>query len=156
MEVAELIEFVQGIVEKANTLKNKHTSEKEAAVNYACIFCQSSKQYEELTTVSRKIGEVIDETPTGPLFHIKPLETVAGKLRLLKIRKPDPTRTEIGDADFTVLDYPEFKRGCLSQKGFKLIPREKFEMIELVDPQFDVRTYFSNPPLDKQLKLSGG
>ena len=39
----------------------------------------------------------------------------------------------------------EFKEKYLSQKEFKLIMRENFEMIELIDPQFDVRVYFSNP-----------
>lgn len=28
-----------------------------------------------------------------------------------------------------------------------------FYMIELMDPKFDVRAYFSNPPLDEQLNL---
>lgn len=28
-----------------------------------------------------------------------------------------------------------------------------FYMIELIDSDFDVRVYFSNPPLDKQLNL---
>lgn len=101
----------------------------------------------------QNIGNVIKETPTGPLFHITPLNTVAGKLQLLKIRKPDATRPELGDADFTVTNYAEFKKKCLSQRGFKLIVRENFEMIELVDPQFNVRAYFSNPPLNEQLKI---
>jgi hypothetical protein len=96
---------------------------------------------------------VVEETSTGPLFHIQPLNTIAGKLRLLKIRKPDTTRLELGDADFTVSNYPEFKKKYLSQKGFSLIVRKNFEMIELVDPKFSVRAYFSNPPLDKQLGI---
>jgi hypothetical protein len=152
MNVKDLRQFVQEIVKKASSLKNKHTTEKNAPVNYACIFCQSDEQYNILVTVTQKIGKIIEETPKGPLFHIQPLKTVAGNLRLLKIRKPDPTRPELGDADFTVENYPEFKKRHLLKTGFKLIPkREDFEMIELVDPKFDVRAYFSNPPLDKQL-----
>jgi len=153
MDVNILKQFVQEIVEKANALKNKHTSEEKAPVNYACIFCQKSEQYDNLVAVTQKIGKVIEETPTGPLFHIQPLDTVAGKLQLLKIRKPDTTRTELGDADFTVTNYPEFKRKYLSQKGFSLIVRKNFEMIELVNPQFNVRTYFSNPPLNIQFGI---
>jgi len=73
---------------------------------------------------------------------------------LLKIRKPDPTRPELGDADFTVENYPEFKQRHLSKTGFSLIQKRKdFEMLELADPKFHVRAYFSNPPLDKQLKV---
>jgi len=153
MDVKNLRQFVQEIVKRANNLKDKHTSEKNASANYACIFCQSDEQYDSLVALAQEIGKVIEETPTGPLFHIQPLNTIAGKLQLLKIRKPDAARPELGDADFTITNYPEFKRKYLSQKGFSLIVRKNFEMIELVDPQFNVRAYFSNPPLNKQLGI---
>jgi hypothetical protein len=153
MNVKNLIKSVQEIVKRANTLKDKHTSEKNAPVNYACVFCQNDEQYDSLVALAQEIGKVIEETPTGPLFHIQPLDTIAGKLQLLKIRKPDATRPELGDADFTVSNYPEFKKKYLSQKGFSLIIRKSFEMIELTDSKFNVRAYFSNPPLNKQLKI---
>ncbi len=153
MNVKNLKQFVQEIVKKANALKNKYTFEEKAPVNYTCIFCQSDEQYNSLVALAQEIGKVVEETPTGPLFHIQPLNTIAGKLQLLKIRKPDAARPELGDADFTITNYPEFKRKYLSQKGFSLIVRKNFEMIELVDPQFNVRVYFSNPPLSKQLGI---
>ncbi len=153
MNVKNLIKSVQEIVKRANTLKDKHTSEKNAPVNYACVFCQNDEQYDSLVALAQEIGKVIEETLTGPLFHIQPLDTIAGKLQLLKIRKPDATRPELGDADFTVSNYPEFKKKYLSQKGFSLIIRKSFEMIELTDSKFNVRAYFSNPPLNKQLKI---
>ena len=153
MNVKNLKQFVQEIVKKANVLKNKYTFEKNVPVNYACIFCQSDEQYNSFAVLAHEIGKIVEETPTGPLFHIQPLNTIAGKLRLLKIRKPDTTRTELGDADFTVSNYPEFKKKYLLQKGFKLIVRKNFEMIELIDLQFNVRAYFSNPPLDKQFGI---
>ena len=153
MDTKSLIQLVQEIVRNANNLKNKHTSEKGALINYACIFSQDKKQYDELSILTRKIGKVVKETPTGPLFSIPSIDTIAGKLRLLNIRKPDSTRPELGDADFTILDYTKFKKTYLPQKGFKLIVRENFEMIELIDPEFNVRAYFSSPPLDVQLKI---
>jgi hypothetical protein len=147
----DLKQFVKEIVKKSNDLRIKHTSE-QAVVNYACVFCQSDEQYEALVTDAKEFGKVIDETPTGPLFQIE-LETVVGKLRLLKIRKPDATRPELGDADFTVGNYDDFKKKYLSRKGFKLIERKDFEMIELIDNEFNVRAYFSSVPLVKQLGL---
>jgi len=153
MDVEGLKQLIEDIVKKANDLKNKHTSEKNAPVNYACIFCQNDDQYNNLIAIIQKIGNVVKETPTGPVFHIQPLDTIGGKLQLLKIRKPDKTRPELGDADFTVTNYPEFKKKHLSQKGFSLIVREDFEMIELVDSQFNVRVYFSNPTLKNILGI---
>ncbi len=34
-----------------------------------------------------------------------------------------------------------------------MIVRKNFEMVELADPQFDVRVYFSNPPMNKQFGI---
>ena len=153
MNAEDLKNLVKSIVEEATALKNKHIEYKDTPVNYACVFSQSKEEYEELLEAARKIGKVIKETPTGPLFHIEPLETVSGVLRLLKIRIPDPTRPERGDADFTISNFSEFEKRYLSKSGFKLIKRKNFVMIELMDPDFNVRAYFSNPPLDKQLNI---
>jgi hypothetical protein len=153
MELQSLIENVQSIVKDAKALKDKHIDYKEIPVNYACIFSHSEIEYKALRECAEMIGKVIKETPTGDLYQIQNLETVAGKLQLLKIRKPDVTRPERGDADFTVDLFEDFKQKYLGKTGYKLIPKDGFVMIELIDPQYDVRVYFSNPPLDKQFGL---
>jgi len=153
MSTEDLKKLVKEVVEKATTLKNKYIDDKSTPVNYACIFSQSKEEYEELLEVVRKIGKVIQETPSGLLFQIEPLETVSGVLKLLKIRIYDPTRPERGDADFTISDFSEFEKKYLPKEGFKRMEKETFYMIELMDPEFDVRVYFSNPPLDLQLNI---
>jgi hypothetical protein len=147
----ELINEVQGIVVASKELSSKHTTEGNAPVNYACIFSQSEEEYDELVAVTREAGSVVQETGTGPVFDVSAIPTVAGDLRLLKIRKPDPKRSERGDADFTVSDYPAFKNRYFDQPGFSLIERENMEMIELSDPEFDVLAYYSHPPLGEVL-----
>lgn len=106
-------------------------------------------------SAASSIGKVVKETRSGPLFQVEPIATVSGKLQLVKVRKPDPTRTERGDADFTVGDYEAFKKEYVSKPGFKLIGNRPdiIEMIELMDSAFDVRAYFSKVPLDKQFRL---
>ncbi|MDE1865833.1 MAG: hypothetical protein KGH94_04325 [Candidatus Micrarchaeota archaeon] len=147
--------MILDIVKQAAKLKDAYTSETGAPVNYACIFAQNQEEYDAFVKAAGEIGKIIDNTPTGPLFRINPLDTVSGKLQLLKVRTPDATRPERGDADFTVSDYPTFKRKYLAKPGFKLIRKDKFEMIELMDSySFNVRAYFSNPPLDKQLGIT--
>lgn len=153
MEIDDLKNLVKSIVERATALKNKHIEYKNTPVNYACIFSQSKAEYEELLEISRKIGRMIEETPTGLLFRIKPIKTISGVLELLKIRIPDPTRPERGDADFTISNFPEFEKKYLSKPCFKILKKPDFYMIELMDFEFDVRAYFSNPPLDEQLKI---
>ncbi len=154
MTKLNLKNFIFDMVRQSRELKNKYTDETDARVNYACIFSQSDDEFSELKKSAEQIGKAIEETPSGPLFYIQPLDTVSGQLKLLKIRKPDKTRPERGDADFTVNDYRVFKNKYILQNNFKLILREKFEMIELMDPDFNVRAYFSHPPLDKQLGIS--
>jgi hypothetical protein len=153
MDTEELKAKVKNIVEKAAALKNKYIDDENAPVNYACIFSQSKEEYDGLIEAAQKIGKVVKETPTGLLFQIEPLQTISGVLKLLKIRLPDFTRPELGDADFTVSNFADFKKKYLSEDGFKLIERTDFEMVELMDSEFDVRVYFSNPPLDKQLSI---
>ena len=153
MDIDDLKNKVKNIVEKAALHKDKHTDNKNILINYACIFSQHKEEYDRLIKATQKIGKVIKETPTGLLFHIEPLKTISGVLKLLKIRIPDSTRPELGDADFTVPNFLEFKKKYLSKEGFKLIKRDDFVMIELIDSKFDVRVYFSNPPLDLQLNV---
>ena len=132
MSVEDLKKMVEATVRQAMELKDRHTAELNAAVNYACIFSQSQGEYRELVETTGRMGNMIQQTPKGHLFQVSPMETTAGPLQLLKVRRPDPTRPERGDADFTVVDYPAFKKNSLGKKGFKLIKKENFEMIELV------------------------
>jgi hypothetical protein len=153
MTLESLKKLVQEIVAKARVLSDKHTSERNVPVNYACVFAQSESEYEELLSLARQMGTVAEETATGPVFQITPLSTEAGELHLLKIRRRDAKRPERGDADFTVSDYKKFKEAYLKKPGFSLIERKNMEMMELIDPSFDVLAYYSHPPLAEVLNL---
>jgi len=78
----------------------------------------------------------------------EPIETIAGKLYLVKIRKPDKKFNLRGDADFDS-NYPKLKQKYQNAPHFELIVREKFEMLRLSDPNFSVMTCFSNIPVRK-------
>ncbi|MCL5419250.1 MAG: hypothetical protein M1360_04935, partial [Candidatus Marsarchaeota archaeon] len=80
MEVVELEALIKEIVRQAKELKDKYTQEQTALVNYSAIFSHSQSEYNELIEVASKIGKVVDNTPTGPLFQIKPIDTISGKL----------------------------------------------------------------------------
>ena len=149
----KLKKIVQEIVSEAKELNAKHTDEANAPVNYACIFTQSDAEFDELVDAVKKLGKVVKDTAMGPVFHIEPIETEAGMLHLLKIRKPDLKRTEKGDADFTVSNYEEFKKEHLGKEGWGLIERPEFEMLELIDSSFNVLAYYSHPTLTEVLKI---
>jgi hypothetical protein len=148
-----LKKLAQEIVNQAQQLNIAYTTEHNAPVNYACVFSQSEYEYEELIHTASQFGSIVQETKTGPVFQIPPIQTVAGTLKLLKIRHPDPKRTERGDADFTVSDYPSFKKKYLGTTGFGIIERPEMEMMELIDPSYNVLAYYSYPTLAKVLKI---
>ena len=114
-----------------------------------CFFSQSEDEYTEMNNQAKSIGTLASDTSTGLVYAINPMPTVAGGLQILKIRKPDPTRPELGDADFALKKFNDFKEKYLDKPQFKLIVREHFEMIELMDNKYKVRAYFSNPPVEE-------
>jgi hypothetical protein len=145
--------LIQNIVKEAENLKNKYTDQKNIPVFYACIFCQNDYEYENFIKEGYKMGKKIQEKPNSLLFRIKPIETSAGKLEILRIRQPDEKFRERGDADFVVNDYQSFKEKYSNQSEFKIIPRDNSEMIELYKEGENVRVYFSAPELVKSLSL---
>ena len=155
MTSQELEILIREIVVKAVGLKNKFTTEPNAPVNYACVFAQNPEEYQDLIKAAASLGQTIKEMSNGLLFALDGIETISGTLLLLKVRQPDPTKPERGDADFTVANFDAFKHAYLSKPGFKLIerPQLKMEMVELMQPGHNVRVYFSNPPLAEVLGL---
>lgn len=147
--------ILEYIIPKTLELNQIHIPDESVRVNYSAIFCQNYVEYEALNMEAAALGAIAEDTPTGPLYKFhKPLQTLACPLWFIKIRKPDPTRPERGDADFVLKDYNSFKEKYLKDmKYFKLIDRGNFEMIELKDSKFDVISYFSNIPLIVQLGI---
>lgn len=140
------------IVEKCRDLKNKYIDE-DFEIDYVCIFSHSQDEYSELIKQASLLGRIVDNTKTGPVFKFnRPPETILEKPKVIKIRFPDKTRPERGDVDFTT-DYQRFKSKYVDNNGFKLIKRDKFEMLELKDDKFDVLVYFSSIPPSKLLGI---
>lgn len=150
-----IIEILNFIVGETLKLNNLYIFDETLKINYSAIFCQSDSEYEKFNQEALRLGAIVEDTPTGPLYKFhKSVETLAGPLWLLKIRKPVSTHPERGDADFTLKDYNLFKEKFLKDvEHFRLINREHFEMIELRDERFPVLSYFSNIPLIIQLGI---
>ncbi len=150
MKSEELKQLIQDIVKQSVELKDKHTWAKDAPVNYVCIFSKNEEHYNNLISAVEEMSyiKIVDNTKMGSIFLLNPIDTIAGKLKLLKIRKSDINRKELGDADFTIDEYFKFKKDYLNKKGWNLIKREDFEMMELKDADFNILCYFSNPTLE--------
>jgi hypothetical protein len=154
MSLEDLNKVITYIVDECVKLKDKYVAERDLIVDYVCIFTHSQNEYNELIQLAEQIGRLVDDTKTGPVYSFNnPPETIAGKPKLLKIRKPDETRLQRGDVDFKT-DYSSFKEKYLDNNRFTLIKRENSEMIELKDDDFDALAYFSNIPTSKRLGIN--
>ena len=70
------------------------------------------------------------------MFALKnPIKTDGGDIVKIRIRKPDPYRSQIGCADLEVEDYAKFKAEQLSRHtdNLRLIERPQYEMLEFFD-----------------------
>lgn len=147
----EFNKVINYIVNSCVKLKDKYIKE-EMDIDYVCIFSQSQEEYDQFIKFASELGEIVDETKTGPVFKFNsPPQTIAGKPKLLKIRIPDPTRPQRGDVDFNS-NYEQFKNKYLDNRRFKLVKSwDGYEMIELRDDNFDVLVYFSMIPISQSL-----
>ncbi len=145
MTFSEFLKIIEYITKNCRDLKNKYINE-DLKIDYICIFSQSQKEYEELLEIASRVGKLVDETKTGPVFKFhNPPQTIIGAPKVIKIRIPDNTRPERGDVDF-ITEYAAFYQNYFDDNRFKLIKREKFEMLELKDSAFNVLVYFSSIP----------
>lgn len=149
----KLTTTVTYIVTRSAELRNTYTNAVTAPIEFACIFCRSEEDYLEFTREIETLGRIVETTTSGYTYLLdKPIVTAAGPLRLVKIRKPDSLRSERGDADFNT-DYKNFKKLYEGDPKFEFIKREKFEMLRLSDPSFEVMACFSSIPKSKVLGI---
>ena len=149
---SSFVTLIQDIVSQAKQLKNKYTDQIRASVNYACVFCQTEQEFNNFNKQAQKLGKVIKQTETGPIYLLdNAIETEAGLLKLIKIHTPKNNKNVIGYADFTVENYNKFKNNFIHSPNFNLLVGEGFEMLELFDKDFKVKCYFPDIPLDKDL-----
>lgn len=148
-----LVTTITYIVTRSTELKNKFTDATRAPVEFACIFCQNEEEYTKFTNEIETLGKIVERTPSGFTYLlVKPIKTIAGPLRLVKIRKSDPQRPEKGDADFNT-GYVNFKKKYQNDSRFELVKRETFEYLRFSDPNFDVMACFSDIPKSKNLSI---
>lgn len=121
----------------------QQTTGRKLQVTYLTIFAHRVEEYERLIAFATELGKP-EETNNGLRFNLKePIRTRSGDLKKLRIRKPDPYRTQVGCADYDVGDYTEFRDKYLASRpdNVRLIERPGYSMLEFHDPDFDVFAY---------------
>lgn len=108
------------------------------------VFSHYPEEFEKLKKIVLTLGSFVKDN-NGPFVKLrKPLQVVGSKISLLRVRHPDPYRSQVGCNDFQVPDYSAFKQTYLKEKyknNVRVFQRPKYEMIELFDPNYDVLAY---------------
>lgn len=68
MDSEELDKIINNIVSECVELKNRYIQEKKLKIDYVCIFSQSQEEYQNLINISEKIGKIVSNTSTGPVY----------------------------------------------------------------------------------------
>ena len=138
----ELLDAVQYVASKASELSKRVTGIEYQIVTLT-VFAHYPEEYEKLREISLELGE-FDHENNGVFVKLhEPINLSSGKLELLRIRKPDPYRMQVGCCDFEVGDYERFKRAYLQKnsQSLRLIERPEYEMIEFFSPDYDILAY---------------
>jgi hypothetical protein len=146
--------IIKHIVEHGIEAINANTDEFPVTLDYLAIFAEDEAEYQDMMEYTQEFGEIVDKhkAKSGKTILLKnPIKTEAGPLKVLKIRRPDPTRPQRGAPDFKVGEYEDFKKKYLMENGnFTLMLRKDFEMIELKG--IDVLVYFPSKLFNERHK----
>jgi hypothetical protein len=152
MTKKDLEKIVVYIINQGLLAIRENTEEKDLPVDYLGIFAKDEAEFIEMDNVIKTLGKPGDKTATasGSTYLLaEPFNTPAGPLKVLKIRKPDPTRPQRGAPDFKIKNYPSFKEKYLPGKNnFSLMLRKQYEMMELKG--IDVLVYFPSKSFDER------
>lgn len=133
MDTTELVGLVQTVAQKVDLLVKK-IIDREFPISYLTIFSHNPSQYYNFVEIAKTLG-THEETDNGIKFILKdPIQTAVGDISLIRIRKPDPYRPQLGCADL-VADYNEIKESYLLEhsENLRIAPHPTLEMIEFFD-----------------------
>ena len=127
----KLLEAVAYVASQTTALCRK-ILDKEFSITSLTIFAHYASEYEKLTSTLSDLGEFYNDN-NGPRIALRePISIGKNSITHLRIRRPDPYRTQVGCNDFNVENYATFKQKYLDTHphSLRLIERKDYEMIE--------------------------
>lgn len=131
---------IEILIKNIHDLRERCIPEYKLKLEYITIFSKDINDYEYLQNELKQLGEE-KEANNGKKYLLKNhLEILGEDLELIRVRKSDIHRTEIGcgDLSHTPEVYENIRNRAL-EKGWDIILRKGYEMIELSN--FDLPVY---------------
>mgnify|MGYP001615172668 FL=1 len=155
-EKTQLIKAIQHIHVACHTLCKQSMGRYLPAAGNIGVFCHYDDEYAYLTKLREELTDSSDSV-NGKYFRLHTPIVIPAKgdipatiYTYLYIRKPDPSKHQVGDVDFYLEQekYAEFKKSLLDGKVIKgarvLLNRPDLDYIELYDPDIDAWGYIGN------------
>lgn len=136
----EIQNRVNSIIKKVQALIKGCYPNFDFKISYLTIFSKSGNDFQNLRSIMRQMAKE-SKANNGYKYKLSPpINYLSERIELIRIRKPDIHRKELGCADliYEKEDYEKFKTIAL-EKGFDAIMRKGYEMIELSD--FEINAY---------------
>jgi hypothetical protein len=108
------------------------------------LFAHSDAEYRTLEALLRTLGAPSAKQPAKGLYVDCAMQVGTDHVHKIGIRPPDPERTEVGHADFTVDDFPRFVAVNHNPEDnlTRLVPGREDSLFELRAPEHpDVLAY---------------
>ncbi len=78
-------------------------------LEFISVFAQNAEEYERYLEELLNIGNLFDESSTGVFISLeRPLSTSLGGISVIKVRKPNEERRDLGNANYYVNDFQSF------------------------------------------------
>lgn len=152
----DIQEIIQYIVHKGLLALEGSSAQDKSPIDFVSIFSKDDLEFNQLTEAIEPRAKKIksDTGITGITYLLSTsIQTEAGELKIVRIRKPDPTRPQRGAPDFRVPDYKSFKEECLNKNSgnYTILMRKGFELVEIKG--INVLVYVPNVPISEELGL---
>lgn len=125
------------------TMLCKKIVDNEYPITNLTVFSHYSNEFTFLSSLLQEHGTIM-RNKNGPVAKLHtPITVGSSTISILRVRNPDPYRSQVGCCDFAVDDFQNFKETFLTNgsRNLRSIPRTEYEMIEFFDPDVDVLAY---------------
>ena len=113
---------------------------RELPIDTLTLFAHSGEEYAFLDKLLRRYGPESSVTHGVTLYIDSDFDIRGYHIQFLGVRQPDPTRSEVGYADYPVDDYPAILTA--NYPGVhEIISGRAQHLLEVTHPDFDVRGY---------------
>ena len=127
------------------------------------IFCHYDDEFDELIKLRNQLVDINDNWNQKYYRLHKPLTipekdgVPAATYTHLYVRRPDPYRSQVGDADFVmpVDQFKPLKQSLLAgekKEGVRAFDRPELDMIELHDPDIDALSYVHTHTMEDNMR----